>query len=312
MKKFLVWLMTVGILCTILFYKEEIISYLLIEVIYPRNFVVNEPNEYYIPNDYEFVQKTDDFTPSNKQELLNIFYTILNYGWDNFSFVCERDYTECASDIRWIMNEPFLLSDINNFVHPYNNYETIEINANNFGKVDVSIVKLYSDAEIKIINSEIDRIYNELIHENMTDKEKIRTIHDYIINTTKYVLEEEADESGEPIYPLHTNTAYGPLLNHVGSCGGYTDAMALFLNKMNIPNYKISSEQHIWNLVYIDGTWKHLDLTWDDPVTTNGTDILEHNFFLITSRELAQKNVEEHEYNNSIFSEAKEGLSGNE
>ena len=81
--------------------------------------------------------------------------------------------------------------------------------------------------------------------------------------------------------------------------------MSLFLYKMGIQNYKVSSIEHIWNLVYIDGSWKHLDLTWDDPITDTGIDILTHNFFLITTEELTNKNVAEHDYDTSVFIEAK-------
>lgn len=305
MKKFLAWLITVAILCTILFYKEEIFAYMLVKVIYPNEFVVEDSNQYDTELNYAYVQNTDDFTPENKEELMNIFYTILNSGWDSFSFVCDLSYDNCISDIQDLLAEDYQLSNLNNFVHPYNNYNQIDISVNNFGRVDVTIHKLYSDEEIKAIDAEIDRIYNAIITEDMTEYEKINAIHDYIIENTKYMHEEETDENGNLLFSLGTNKAYGLLINHMASCGGYTDTMALFLYKMGIQNYKISSKEHIWNLVYIDGTWKHLDLTWDDPVTNTGEDILTHNFFLITTQELIDKNVVEHDYDSSIFIEAK-------
>ncbi len=306
MKKFLTWLVTVGILCTILFYREQIFSYLLVEIIYPHEFVVYEPNQYYQEIDYKFVQETDDFTPKNRQELFNVFYTVLNRGWDSFSFVCDLSYTDCVTDIQNILDEGTELSSLNNFVHPYNNYKEIEIMVNNFGRVDVFIDKLYSDREIQEIDAAIDKIYNEIILESMTLEEKIKTVHDYIINTTKYLREKEVDENGDLLFPLGTNKAYGPILNHVASCGGYTDAMALFLYRMGVQNYKISSVEHIWNLVYIDDSWKHLDLTWDDPITTTDEDVLTYNFFLISTKELILKDVAEHDYNASIFMETEE------
>ena len=76
--------------------------------------------------------------------------------------------------------------------------------------------------------------------------------------------------------------------------------MALFLDKLGFKNYKISSAKHIWNAVYIDGEWKHLDLTWDDPIT-DGADRLEYNFFLISDKELESKNTGQHNYNKVIY-----------
>ena len=79
--------------------------------------------------------------------------------------------------------------------------------------------------------------------------------------------------------------------------------MAIFLDRYNIPNFKIISEKHIWNAVYLDGDWYHLDLTWDDPVTSDKSDVLEYNFFLITTDELEQLKTNQHVYDKTVFSE---------
>ena len=79
--------------------------------------------------------------------------------------------------------------------------------------------------------------------------------------------------------------------------------MAIFLDRYNIPNFKIISENHIWNAVYLDGNWYHLDLTWDDPVTSDKSDVLEYNFFLITTDELEQLKTNQHVYDKTVFSE---------
>ena len=34
-----------------------------------------------------------------------------------------------------------------------------------------------------------------------------------------------------------------------------------------IKNYKIASSNHVWNYVYIENNWYHLDLTWDEKNT---------------------------------------------
>ena len=60
--------------------------------------------------------------------------------------------------------------------------------------------------------------------------------------------------------------------------------MAIFLNSLGVKNYKIATENHIWNAVYIDNNWYHLDLTWDDPVTKDSAvDTLSHKFFMINT-----------------------------
>jgi transglutaminase/protease-like cytokinesis protein 3 len=62
--------------------------------------------------------------------------------------------------------------------------------------------------------------------------------------------------------------------------------MDIFLRALRIPSFRLSSETHQWNVVYYNDKWYHLDATWDDPVTHNGSDILTHTYFLITTEEL--------------------------
>ena len=303
-RNFLAWLIILSalIFCTI--YHEELTSYLLVKIIYPSQFVIQEKNKYNHNIDYTPFQNTDDFTPENKQELLNIFYTVVNSGWENFSFTCDLSYKNCISDIQEFIDNDYPFSYLNNFVHPYNSFKQIRVVTNNYGRVDLSIDKLYSNEDIKIIDNELDKIYNQIITDSMTKIEKIRGFHDYVVNNTKYLYEPDLDENDNETFPLKTNTAYGPIINHVASCNGYTDLMSLFLYKIGIQNYKISSLEHVWNLVYIDNEWKHLDLTWDDPITNTGEDILTYNLFLITSEELKNKQLAEHDYDLNIFKEA--------
>ena len=140
---------------------------------------------------------------------------------------------------------------------------------------------------------------NQLVKDSMSDKEKIKAIHDYIINNTKY----DSDRSDLKIVKYKSNIAYGPLIEGYGLCGGYTDAMALFLDYFNIPNFKIISENHVWNAVKINNKWYHLDLTWDDPVATSGKDVLEYTFFLINTKKLESLEKEQHIYDKNVFKE---------
>ncbi len=258
-------------------------------------------NEYKIfEGNYYYVQDTNKFVPSNKQDILNIIYTVLNSGWENFTFYCPKGYTTCVDDVTEITNDDETLSNINNFVHPFNSFKTVETNYTTSGEITLIIHKLYNEEQIKTLNKKIDELYNELVTDNMTDTDKIKVIHDYIINNTKY---DDAKISG--ITKDNSNNAYGVLIDGYGICSGYTDAMALFLNKMNIQNIKVSSSKHIWNLVYINGQWSNLDLTFDDPITETGEDILSHDYFLIDSKSMIEKDKSnQHDFNKETFVEA--------
>ena len=272
-----------------------------------RTYFINEnkdvtlttTNDYTRDYDFNYVQLTDNFSPNNYQDLLNIYYTVLNSGETEFSFYCPDEYTSCLTDIDSLANNQTVLSTINNFVHPFNSFRHLETSYDDYGKVTLKIDHIYSNSDIKLIEAKVLKIEKEIWQDTMSNEDKIKEAHNYIINNSKY----DSDRSDNNIVKYKSDTAYGTLLEGFSLCGGYTDAMELFLEDMNIKSYKISSENHVWNAVYLNNTWYHLDLTWDDPITTDGSNILEYNFFLITTSELDALEAEQHNYDRNVYSE---------
>lgn len=302
-------LLSTIILLFLIFYittnYEKIMHYVMVNVVYHDEILEKENNSYAKNKDWNYVQITENFNPKNQNDILNIFYTALNGGWNELTFYCDENYLNCLDDVENLTDDNNILSTINNFVPTYNSYSKININMNNLGRINILFNKIYTEEMIDILDKKIDEIYNEIIIDQMTTVEKIKAIHDYIINHTSYdEIRAEEIRNGTNNSSYHvSNTAYGALINGKALCGGYTDAMALFLDKIGIENYKIASSSHIWNYVNLDGQWFHLDLTWDDPVINTGENRLEHNFFLITTDELEEKNTGQHNYDKTIYSE---------
>lgn len=248
-------------------------------------------NEYVKDLDVGIVKFTDDFIPKNKNELLNIYYTIISSGMKEFTFYCSTEYTNCINDMIEINDNANLLSQINSLVSVYNSFKSIKTSYTSSGKITLYINRIYNEDDIKRINDRLDIIENEIIDKTRSNEENILAIHDYIIDNTKY-SEDEKYESTE-----NTNTAIGVLFYGLAKCNGYTDAAALFMDRLNIKNVRIVSigddltEPHIWNLVYLDGKWLHLDLTWDDPVNNLNRDFLYHDNFLKTTQEDNNKHI---------------------
>lgn len=300
MKKFITFIFLVMILAIVIFYREEIgTSYLKLFSTIDRNVKLEYKNEYYRDTNYDYVKIVDNFNVKNKEDIINTYYTILNSGIDKFTFFCSNEYKNCIDDVKEIANNQEILSNINSFVHPFNSFSSIETKYDSLKRITLKINKSYTKEEIKEINNKIDEIINSKL-KNVTDKKEIiKVFHDYVINNSKY----DSDKSDKNINNYNSNIAYGPLIQGYGLCGGYTDSMAIFLDRYDIPNFKIISENHIWNAVYLDNEWYHLDLTWDDPVTSDKSDVLEYNFFLITSDELEELATNQHIYDKSVFSE---------
>ena len=304
MKKVISFLFCLMLLGIVYYYRTDITKYIIDNYIYKKEINLPNSNEYRRNYDFSFVQETNNFYPNSKQELYNVFYTILNNGYDSFTFYCGDKYTNCEKDIKELTQENNqILSTINNYVHPYNSYSSINVNMNSLGRINVNITKLYSSDDIYTLNSYINTNYSKIINNKMTDNEKIKAAHDFIINNSTYDKTWKETKSENRIHK--SNIAYGPLIEKIGLCGGYTDAMELFLEKMGIKSYKIASDNHIWNYVYINNSWKHLDLTWDDPVTNTGKEILQYDYYLLDTKMLENKKDNEHNYLKEYYIEAK-------
>ena len=287
-------LLTATICFTVYLYRKEIINFML-DIIYPKDIVLQEINDYKVDYNFKVVNNTDNFIIKDKKEFLDVFYTVLNNGWKKFTFYCDNDYKTCQDDVDYYITEDkTYISSFNNLVSPFNEYDTVSVSVNIRGKIDIEFTENYTQEEISIINQKLDQILNETITNNMSDYDKIRTLHDYIINNSKY-------DNQNDIYKHAT----GLLLYGRGNCSAYTDTMALLLNRLKIPNYRIASDEHTWNLVYIDGSWKHIDLTWDDPVIVNAKkDVLTHDYFLINTKKLLELDKENHNFDIKIYQEA--------
>ena len=263
-----------------------------------REEIVLKENEYYLDRDFEFVQNYDDEV-HNYTELLNYIYHVVNTGSKEGTGYCVREYKNCAKDLEEIGNNKELLSTINNFVHPYNSFSSIIFTYNTKGEFDIKVNKIYSEENIVKINEVVDRVIKENIVDTMTTTQKLKIIHDYIIDNTKYDTLKSKNIND---MTYKSNTAIGVLLEGYGICSGYSDAMGIFLDKLGIDNYKISNDTHICNLVKVNNKWLHIDLTWDDPIYKQNLN--RDTYFLITTAELEKLNDNTHSFNKTVFKEA--------
>lgn len=257
--------------------------------------IIAESNEYKRNFDYIRFSYIDDYTPYNKEDILNIYFNILNNGWKEFTFYCPSEYVNCMDDVNDLVTDEILMTKINNYVHPYNSFSDLNTKIISNGAITVKVTYKYPQDKIITINNKVNEIVKSLDLNGKTDREKISLIHNYIISHSTYDDNAISNNS-----PYDSTSAYGNLIEGYSVCSGYSDAMAIFLDLLNIPNIKISSENHIWNLVYIEGQWLHLDLTWDDAEDQR----FQNNYFLITKEKLHKLDREEHLYDEEFFLEA--------
>ena len=123
------------------------------------------------------------------------------------------------------------------------------------------------------------------------DFEKELFIHDAIVNSCVYSDNDIISES----------TVEGVFVEKKAKCSGYARAFKLLLEKAGIESvlihgtatdYDGKSVKHMWNAVEIDGSWYFTDITWDDPVSDDGTEFCRHTFFNMNSAMLNRTHSE--------------------
>ena len=89
---------------------------------------------------------------------------------------------------------------------------------------------------------------------NLTDREKVKQIADYICDRVTY-----KDENVVGINRMFTGT---PPVNAV--CGTYADAFIYLCQRAEIPWISVVDDIHAWNEVYVDGEWHTTDIGYYD------------------------------------------------
>lgn len=293
----------IGIAIISLFtFKEDLIYYN-----YAKYTVKDEnvSNNYYYSDNFMYLDNYENIEIHNKNELYNTIYYIVNSGISYAERYFSIDYTDYEEDYSNLFSDNDKLNIINNFVHPYNTFSSIEASLKGYV---ITIRVKYNDTYNEEVRNKIDTKIEEIISNNITtdmsDRDKVKVLHDYIINNTKYdqnfCIEEDKSKC-TTTSNYKADAAYGVLFEGYGICSGYTDLMSIMLYKLGIVNYRVSNESHTWNSVKLDNKWYILDVTWDDPISED-KDILTDTYFLITPEE-DLKLEESHTYNKEIFLE---------
>lgn len=142
-----------------------------------------------------------------------------------------------------------------------------------------------SKEQIDQCESQVIAVKNQILNQiaGKNDIEKMRYIHDYLVDTIEY----DQTFVGKNIYNI-----YGALVSKTCVCEGYAKASQYLLNEAGLENVIITgtatnsdgkTENHAWNYVNIDEKWYAIDTTWDDPIIVGGgklTNTIRYRYFL--------------------------------
>lgn len=129
----------------------------------------------------------------------------------------------------------------------------------------------------------------ELIDSGMTDAEKVKAIHDFLVANFEYDVYTKSSNNAW-IYAEDSFTAYGLVKNGYGVCEAYAELFCLMSTYAGVPCYPVTGYygggKHMWNKVKIDGKWQNIDCTTDDPVPDSPGRVL-YTSYLKSDKEFA-------------------------
>ena len=118
--------------------------------------------------------------------------------------------------------------------------------------------------DIESIVKSINQLLKKCIKDNMTDVEKLKSIHDEMIRLTGYENKLSSLE-----YP-YQDTATGVSKYKRASCSGYSEYYMLACNAVGLDvgiiHGYVNGGYHAWNFIYKDGVRYNIDVLWDDAI----------------------------------------------
>lgn len=138
-------------------------------------------------------------------------------------------------------------------------------------------------------SEQLNALADEILLPSMSEYEKVKAIHDYLVTHVNYDYENLAAGT----LPDTAFTKEGALLLHSAVCEGYAKAFSWLCKEAGIKEQLVYGtandgtgvQPHAWNQVCVDGEWYYVDVTWDDPlidgeVVSDGSNLI-YDYFLV-------------------------------
>jgi len=240
--------------------------------------VALDKNNKVYPYSYIYFTEIESKYQTNYLELYNGLYNLdetisitPNLDFDSFIFLLLQ-LLEDDEDFYYVGRDWNITTDIDG-------------NVNSF-----STDYLYTIDEIENYNQQLQSVVNQLqsvVRENkLSDYDTYLFLHDYLVQNVIY------DELGEDV---HDSDVIGCLLNRICTCEGFAYGYQYLLRNFGYKAALCSGsvgESHLWNMVYYNGEWMHVDVGMDNVDSQIGNDWSIHSNFGLSDKYI--ENVTQH------------------
>lgn len=143
----------------------------------------------------------------------------------------------------------------------------------------LDFVYSYNDTanQEKQVDSVVNSFVEKLDTDSMSDYEIIKTVHDFVCESTTYDYDAMDDTESHK----YAFSAYGALVKGKCVCQGYSLAFYRICRELGYSARIITSVPHAWNLVGLNDKYYYVDATWDDT-----DDESDYTYFLVNASNL--------------------------
>lgn len=229
-----------------------------------------------------YIRIQENVKMENYKNLFDTFYQLKKYKnniigleINLYSKVKNKDFEKLISFLQQITKKTVLIINIGN-LEVFNNKQleilknssininpTINLNQFYQGKYreNNNYDNIYSYDELINIKNKIKEIISK-IPKDYNDIEKMLFLYKYLGKKIHY--DNKIANLNYKKRQIHdSNSIYDVLFENKGVCSGIAVTFRVLMDAIGIKCQVVSSKDHEWNVVKVNGSWYHLDLTWD-------------------------------------------------
>lgn len=200
-----------------------------------------------------------------------------------------------------VFNKIFAAITRDNPLIYYLNQSACNMAQDMFGHVAICPQYFFDKAKVKEYNRKIEETVNALAAQmeltKGNDYEKAQKVHDWLCMNVEYDM--LGADMNEPVRVITSHNIIGVFAYHRAQCEGIAKAVKVLLNAVDVrcivatgvAHSERENGPHAWNIVNLDNTPYHMDVTWDIGANGKLKDRMAYDYFCITDEMLGIDHV---------------------
>lgn len=174
----------------------------------------------------------------------------------------------------------------------YLNQSACNMATDAFGRSAICPQYFFSKEKVSEYNKKIESAVNGLVEQlNLTegsDYDKTIKVHDWFCENISY--DEKGKDVNDPVRLIASHNIIGVFAHHKAQCEGIAKAVKVLLNTVDVRCIVATGDAcserengpHAWNIVKLDNTPYHIDVTWDIGSVTSANYKNSYDYFNVS------------------------------